>query len=198
MATTPQGTIGAQQYCTECGRAFAPDDLASFGANRVCAECKPRFVQRMQEGGLAGSTVVYGGFWRRGLALFLDAIILAVILFPIEMVIGMFASPVIVPGTTSFNFGILGVIYLISFVVGATYQGYFLSQKGATPGKMVMGLKVVTATGARLTFARAVGRYFATILSGLTFFIGYLIAAFDSQKRALHDHICSTRVIRQV
>ena len=26
--------------------------------------------------------------------------------------------------------------------------------------------------------------------------IGYLIAAFDDQKRTLHDHICDTRVIR--
>jgi uncharacterized RDD family membrane protein YckC len=159
----------------------------------------------MQEGGLAPSAVVYGGFWRRGLALFLDGIILAVILFPIEMVLGLFASPVMVPRTSSsnfgmlgINFGILGLIYLISFAVGATYQGYFLSQKGATPGKMVMGLKVITATGARLTFMRGVGRYFATVLSAFTFFIGYLIAAFDSQKRALHDHICSTRVIRQI
>jgi len=27
-------------------------------------------------------------------------------------------------------------------------------------------------------------------------FIGYIISAFDAQKRALHDHIASTRVIR--
>jgi len=26
-------------------------------------------------------------------------------------------------------------------------------------------------------------------------YIGYLIVAFDDQKRALHDHICNTRVI---
>jgi uncharacterized RDD family membrane protein YckC len=27
-------------------------------------------------------------------------------------------------------------------------------------------------------------------------FIGYLMAAFDDQKRALHDRICDTRVVR--
>jgi hypothetical protein len=26
-------------------------------------------------------------------------------------------------------------------------------------------------------------------------YIGYIIAAFDGQKRALHDHMCDTRVI---
>ena len=26
-------------------------------------------------------------------------------------------------------------------------------------------------------------------------YIGYILAAFDDQKRSLHDHICNTRVI---
>jgi uncharacterized RDD family membrane protein YckC len=30
----------------------------------------------------------------------------------------------------------------------------------------------------------------------LALLIGYIIAGFDSQKRALHDMICDTRVIR--
>jgi uncharacterized RDD family membrane protein YckC len=30
----------------------------------------------------------------------------------------------------------------------------------------------------------------------MTLTIGYIMAAFDSQKRALHDRICDTRVIR--
>jgi|SRR5579875_423413 len=197
MATSSQETLNARMFCTECGRPFPPDDLVHFGLNRVCAECKPRFVQRMQEGALAPSSVVYGGFWRRGVALLLDSIIISVILFPVEMVVGLFAFPLASPAR-SFNFGLLGIVYIVSFAIGAAYQGYFLSQKGATPGKMVMGMKVVTATGARLSVGRAVARYFASVLSGLTLFIGYLIAAFDVQKRTLHDHICSTRVIREV
>jgi hypothetical protein len=32
-------------------------------------------------------------------------------------------------------------------------------------------------------------------LSGLTCYIGYIIAGFDEQKRTLHDHVCSTRVV---
>ena len=42
---------------------------------------------------------------------------------------------------------------------------------------------------------RAVGRYFAQWLSAFILYIGYIIAGFDSEKRALHDHICDTRVI---
>jgi uncharacterized RDD family membrane protein YckC len=61
---------------------------------------------------------------------------------------------------------------------------------------MVLGLKVVTANGGLISVGRAFGRYFAQILSGLILGIGYIMAAFDEQKRALHDHICGTRVIR--
>jgi uncharacterized RDD family membrane protein YckC len=85
---------------------------------------------------------------------------------------------------------------LLAYAVQFTYYVYFISQKGATLGKMLMGVKVVTPTGAPITVGRAAGRYFAQILSGLILCIGFIIAAFDSQKRALHDYICNTRVIR--
>ena len=61
---------------------------------------------------------------------------------------------------------------------------------------MACGLKVVDADGNKISYGRALGRGFAEILSGLICDIGYIIAAFDNpQKRSLHDHICSTRVI---
>jgi uncharacterized RDD family membrane protein YckC len=31
----------------------------------------------------------------------------------------------------------------------------------------------------------------------ITLYIGFLMAAFDAQKRSLHDRICDTRVIRR-
>jgi hypothetical protein len=44
---------------------------------------------------------------------------------------------------------------------------------------------------------RAIGRYFAKLLSMLILGIGYIMVAFDSEKRGLHDMICDTRVVRQ-
>ncbi|MFP3508080.1 RDD family protein [Peribacillus sp. SIMBA_075] len=38
-------------------------------------------------------------------------------------------------------------------------------------------------------FGRAAGRYFATILSGMIIYIGYIMAAVTSKKQALHDMI---------
>jgi uncharacterized RDD family membrane protein YckC len=188
---------GSELYCTECGRRYPADDLARFGASVICAECKPRYVQRLREGGSIPGVLVYGGFWRRFLALLLDGVILMIVMFPIEMALGMFSGPSLTRPNPGAALGFLGIIWLISLLLNVTYYTYFVSQKGATPGKMVMGMKVITATGERPSVGLAAGRYFAQLLSGLVFGIGFLIAAFDDQKRALHDHICGTRVIRQ-
>lgn len=181
-------------FCTECGRPYPPDDLVRFGNNLVCAECKPRFVQRMREGVAGPSTMVYGGFWRRLLAVLLDSIFIAVVSFPVQMVLGFASFRNI--RTTGPNLGLVGLIYLINFAIQCAYFTYFWSQRGATPGQMILGLKVVTAEGGPLTVGRAFGRYWAYLLSAFTLCIGYIIAAFDLQKRALHDYICGTRVIR--
>jgi uncharacterized RDD family membrane protein YckC len=66
----------------------------------------------------------------------------------------------------------------------------------ATPGKMACKLKVVLPEGDRVSYARAIGRHFAKYISGLILGIGYIMAGFDEQKRALHDRICDTRVIK--
>ena len=83
--------------------------------------------------------------------------------------------------------------YYIIFIL---FNGFFLMKFGATPGKMALGLKVVSPDGSTIGGGKAFGRTFAEILSGLICNIGYIIAAFDGQKRALHDHIAGTRVIR--
>ena len=52
-----------------------------------------------------------------------------------------------------------------------------------------------TRTGIVTAYLRAFGRFWAEMLSGLVCAIGYIIAAFDDEKRSMHDHICDTRVI---
>ncbi len=91
--------------------------------------------------------------------------------------------------------GMFGLSFLIRTALSMAYEVYFLTTKGATPGKMALGLKVTRADGGPISVGLAVGRFFAKYLSVFTFCIGFLIAAFDREKRSLHDHICGTRVI---
>jgi uncharacterized RDD family membrane protein YckC len=88
------------------------------------------------------------------------------------------------------------VIRALLVVALISYEIFFLGKYGATPGKMACKIRVVTGEGDSITYGRAAGRAFAERLSGLICYIGYLMVAFDSsQKRALHDRICNTRVI---
>lgn len=68
---------------------------------------------------------------------------------------------------------------------------------GATPGKMACKLRIVTAQGGKLSYVHALARHLSKLISLFTCLIGFIIAAFDSEKRTLHDRLCGTRVIRQ-
>jgi uncharacterized RDD family membrane protein YckC len=60
---------------------------------------------------------------------------------------------------------------------------------------MAVGIKLVRTDGERVSFWRAFGRLFATILSSLILMIGYLMAGFTERKQALHDMVCDTLVV---
>jgi uncharacterized RDD family membrane protein YckC len=67
----------------------------------------------------------------------------------------------------------------------------------ATIGKKLLGLKVTDEFGQRISFGRATGRHFAKIISMIICFIGFIMAAFTYHKRALHDMIAGTLVMKE-
>ncbi len=139
----------------------------------------------------------YGGFWVRFVALFIDGLILGTVGVILNL---LFLRGSQLPSDMPTTFGPdyftrLGLASLVNLAIGMCYHAFFLSKYSATPGKMVFGLRVITEDGGPISLPRAVGRYFCYLLDSVTFFIGYIIAAFDVQKRALHDYICRTRVI---
>lgn len=200
MTTTPTPLTGESAFCTECGRTYATQDLVRIGNSLVCAECKGPYAQKMREGVAVSGAVQYGGFWRRVGALMLDGLILSVANFAVSSILGLTMGPRVspVPGEISYTSftALLGVSFLINLAIALAYQVFFLTRNGATPGKMVLGLKVIRADGGPISPGLAIGRYLSYILDALILGIGYLMVAFDKEKRALHDHICGTRVIR--
>jgi len=192
------------RYCSECGRATAADELAQFGDRMICPYCKQNYAQKLREGVTPVRAVAYAGFWIRVLAAIIDAIILAMVQGIVHfMVIGPFfgRSGRFEPGMRPEEFlgpmmGMIGMSWLLSMAVGSCYEAFFVNRLGATPGKMALGLKVVRPDGRPVDLGRAFGRYFAKMLSAMILFIGYIMVAFDSEKRGLHDMICDTRVVR--
>jgi uncharacterized RDD family membrane protein YckC len=183
-----------QSLCSECGQAFAENDMVRFAEAWVCASCKPLFVQKIKEGVTLAGEMEYAGFWIRVGAWFIDYIIMAIASAIIYV-------PLTFMGFSSFNepaaFTIIQLISMIlNFIIPAVYESWFVGKYAATPGKMACKLKVVMSEGDRVSFARAIGRHFAKYISGLILGIGYIMAGFDEQKRTLHDRICDTRVIK--
>jgi uncharacterized RDD family membrane protein YckC len=195
------------RYCSQCGQPAPPDELARFGETLICPNCKNSYVQRLREGvAPVPAAFRYAGFWIRFVAALIDGIILgvsssAVMLLLLGRAFRPLAQirPDATPEQALAAFGtILGAFALgavVGEIIGATYEGFFVSRVGATPGKMVLSLKVVRPNGGPITLGRAIGRYFAKRLSSITLGIGYIIAGFDAQKRAMHDMIVDTRVI---
>ena len=62
---------------------------------------------------------------------------------------------------------------------------------------MACGLIVVRSDMNRLTYGRATGRFFSEMVTGFTLGIGYIIAAFDDERKTVHDMMADTRVIRK-
>ena len=86
---------------------------------------------------------------------------------------------------------------LITLAIQFVYFAYLeSSEKQATVGKMVLGLKVTDLNGQRISFARAAGRFLGKFLSSMILGIGYIMAGFTEKKQGLHDMIAGTLVVR--
>jgi len=181
--------------CSQCGRTFPAADLIRHGDLRICADCKPVFLQRLKEGAALPRQMVYGGFWIRFGARCLDGIIMWIVSTVVQL---PFRASLVAarPADAAAFLGLIGILYVLQLALNVAYEVFFVGRYGATPGKMACHLKIVMPDGSPVTYARALARYFASILSWITLMIGFIIAGFDAEKRALHDHICNTRVVR--
>lgn len=158
------------------------------------------------------TNVTYAGFWLRLVAHLVDGIIvgfamlfLIVPLFFLMGGVALFSSfprevgehpnPAQVGALVSLVFVLAGVAVIGQWL----YFAYLESgEKQGTWGKQMLGLYVTDLAGNRVTFARASGRFFAKIISGLIpLGIGYIMAGFTERKQALHDMIASCLVLRR-
>lgn len=123
----------------------------------------------------------------RALATIIDGIILGAI--------GGIIAAVIEVGLNGSHLG--NSYYFWSLVAGFCYYTYFESYKGATPGKLLCGLKVVKVDGTACDIRTAAMRTVCRMIDGL---FAYLVAAIfvwstDLNQR-LGDKLADTLVIK--
>jgi uncharacterized RDD family membrane protein YckC len=198
---TQQDSTQRVLACAQCGKSFGQSELVPIAGSWVCGACKPAFLSRVVAGGPAvASSLRYAGVGVRFGARFIDGL-----LFLVPFGIFMFmAMPDLLRNAgnkppSMFN----GKFVLVGLVFGLFYEVLMLHYKGATLGKMACGIKVIRSDGSSLSWGTSFYRYFiynvvisaVPILNSVLLITTAIMAGTDSEKRALEDRVCDTRVI---
>jgi uncharacterized RDD family membrane protein YckC len=129
----------------------------------------------------------YAGFWQRAAAFLIDAVLVIVILTPLMVAFGMRRISL---DPAEHSWDLLALVAIAAAVIG------FWRYCGATPGKSLLGLKVVdAASGKPPTLGRFALRFLAYFVSALPLYLGFLWIGIDRRKQGWHDKIASTVVI---
>jgi uncharacterized RDD family membrane protein YckC len=133
----------------------------------------------------------YVGFWARVGASLIDSILMAIILVPFARLFGVgmdiesalrFDSPA--------NIMVNGILPAIAVIL-------FWMYRQATPGKMLIGAKIVDEkTLGKPSTGQLIGRYFAYYLSTIVLLLGFVWVGFDARKQGWHDKLAGTLVIK--
>lgn len=203
-------------YCLKCGSKLptveVPNKKICIGCrtpnaptSQYCYKCGLKLPEK--QGTSHDFSRKYAGFWMRFLAHFIiDGIVLGIIVYVIAISVfpsisgEQFSLDTFVNRYTGeytddfWEFYFLTLF--ISLVVQTIYHTIAIGKWGKTIGKAALRLQVLKSDGSRVGYGRAFCRSMAYILNGLTLGIGFLIIAFNDQKRGLHDFICDTIVVR--
>jgi uncharacterized RDD family membrane protein YckC len=189
--------------CSRCGEEFCRDCVIELKEKLFCANCKREQVRDIQSGA-DSNALELASIGRRFWALVIDFI---VICMPIAIAYSLYIfgtfdramSPRTQNPFSTYNLtlvAIMNVVYIL-------YEAVMLQARGQTLGKMALGIKVVTPEGEDISTGQAWGRAFgrmvfsvANAFLGIVFLVNYLPAFFSKEKKAVHDSLAKTRVIR--
>ena len=125
-------------------------------------------------------------------AILIDYIILAAILAFSTLISRLLGGGARTAGTSTETVGIL-----ITIAAALLDLGVLPGLTGFTVGKWATGLRIRRTNGMPIRMGRAFLRHFVGYpLSFLTLGLGFLVAAFTSRARGLHDVIADTMVTR--
>lgn len=135
----------------------------------------------------------YAGFLIRLVAKIIDDLILLILLLPVYLI-----SFLAVGDPTPEDFPFLSMVYMIAWlIVLILYDIFFIKKYNATPGKRVMGIKVVKIDKSKITWGDSIFRWFIYKLGSgwWVLFLGVLWIIWDKKKQSWHDKAARTVVV---
>jgi len=164
--------------------------------------------------------IQYATFNRRLIAATVDLLVITIFFFPLmvpinAMIFGDRTIDVILAELpTPTNDSVSSSAVLTALVQENYFSKYLLSQfillvmisiytisfwykSSTTPGKYLLGCKIVNkTTHAPLTLAQCIFRFCSYALSALPLFIGFFMIDFNKSKQGIHDYAANSVVIR--
>jgi uncharacterized RDD family membrane protein YckC len=140
----------------------------------------------------------YAGFVTRMVAFIIDRAIVSIIVFIMvwstEWIVNAFEINLLLFSEGSSWQMSLAVAMGLYLAIGLLYDIGFWLLAGQTPGKRVLGVRIVRTDGKRLRFGNAIRREIGYVISGILF-LGYLWILFDNRRQGLHDKLAGTIVV---
>lgn len=130
------------------------------------------------------------GFGMRFVATILDSIWIAVLTIVLGTAVygrGYLTSEKFIEGPADI---------FIGYVVPVPIIAWFWIKKGATPGKMICGIRIVTEDGSPLTISKCLIRSIGYYISAIPACLGYLWATWDRRNQTWHDKMAKTLVVK--
>jgi uncharacterized RDD family membrane protein YckC len=135
--------------------------------------------------------LTYVGFWKRTVAVLVDAFLIILVTLPILI----WAYGFEYLNNEHMEKGSLD--FIINYVFPTIAVILLWKYYQATPGKMIFKATIVDAkTGGRPTLKQWIIRYLGYFVSLLPFGLGYFWVAFDKKKQSFHDKLAKTLVIQ--
>jgi uncharacterized RDD family membrane protein YckC len=122
-------------------------------------------------------TSARAGFWRRFAAAFIDGVLLGIVSWILQAILGTTGS-------------------VLTLLVGIGYYTYFHGSTGQTPGDAALSIRVVDKDGGgSIGYGRAFVRWLVSIISGAVILLGYLWMLWDDEKQTWHDKAANAVVV---
>jgi uncharacterized RDD family membrane protein YckC len=138
------------------------------------------------------------GFWRRLAAIGYDFMLLLAVWWLIALAYVMSGRALLGDAVLNDRGVVDGGLPLQLLLIGGTvlFFCYFWLRNGQTLGMQAWKLRIESTHAAPLHPRQCLLRCAGAVLSAICFGLGYLWILFDPERRAWHDRLSATRIVR--
>jgi uncharacterized RDD family membrane protein YckC len=162
-------------------------------ADEIATAVRLRAVELDEAVGRAALSA-YAGIFTRGLAFGVDIVLAGLVFLGAAATFGLVT---LLAGGVDPGWLLGGLAASVWTLVAGSYFALFWSTTGQTPGMRPMRVRVLAPDGAPPGVGRSAVRFIGLLVSIALLFTGFLTILFDARRRALHDFLAGTVVVRE-